>query len=255
MDRFLQESMTHESQCCPFCRQISICKESNIPHGIKYKDTCSICWEDMNYPQDRNLATFEKCGHTFHNKCIQTWIRSNSESTQIIINNNIIINLIELQNFNPTSHWCFDHELNQWVLIDNISGYLSWQEETPESFLEDYTPVWLNYPRFVRYRRKWILVPNENIHLYTNPPIIPESYIPNGIFDTWIFDDDLSYYVLVNNESGYLSWQEDIPEINFSGYTPHWIDSQYTEKYHKRWVLVPDIDPETQYLDEYSDQD
>jgi len=237
---------------CPFCKQISICKKPNIPHGIKYKDTCSICWEDMIYPQDRNLATFEECGHTFHNECIQTWIHYNNESTHIIINNNnIIINLAELQIFNPTSHWCFDHELNQWVLVDNATGYFSWQEETPQSFLQNYTPVWLNYPRRVRYRRKWILAPNEMVNLYMRTPIIPESYIPNGIFDTWIFDDDLDQYVLVNNESGYLSWQVEIPETNLLNYTPHWVDNQYTEKYHKRWVLVPNIDPETQYPEDF----
>lgn len=254
--------MIYDDPRCPLCNDKGPCPKSNIPHGIKYEETCSICWEQMIYPQDQNLGTFEKCGHTFHNVCIQTWIRSNSDSTQIsnrdnaqIIHNNIINNniIIELQNLNPTSHWCFDHVLNQWVLIDNISGYLSWQEETPESFSQDYTPVWLNYPRFVRYRRKWILVPNEDIHLYTSLPRIPESYIPNGIFDSWIFDDDLSYYVLVNNETGYLSWQEDIPEINFSGYTPHWIDSP--DKYNKRWILDPDVDHETQYTDDYSDQD
>lgn len=239
--------MVHDGESCPLCRQISICMKTIIPHGIKYQDTCSICWEDMIYPKDRNLGTFEECGHTFHNKCIQTWMHSNRESMQVVINH------IEYQTSNPSINWRFDIELNLWVLVDTRTGYLSWQDETPISFIEDYTPIWLNYPRFVRYRRKWILVPNETIHLYTCPPTIPESFIPNGTFNTWIFDDDLSYYVLVNNESGYLSWQEDIPEINFSGYTPHWIDSP--DKYHKRWILLPDIDPETLDSDEYYDSD
>ena len=247
--------MNRNSQKCLLCRKE--CDEPKapiIPHGIKYKDTCSICWEDMIYPEDRNLATFKECGHTFHNECIKTWMDFNSESEQIIINNNVIINFTELQFFNPTSEWRYDLGLNQWVLIDIASGHLSWQEETPHYFLQDHTPIWLNYPRCIRYRRKWILVPNEIIHLYTTPPIISDYYFPSGIFNTWIFDDDLSEYVLVDNESGYLSWQAEIPETNLSNYIPQWIDNQDTGKYHKRWALVPIIDPE-RWSEEYFDSD
>ncbi len=54
-------------------------KDKNIITDINFvdfenKDECIICLEDSSHPQ---LYSLLKCGHIFHDTCINKWMRKN----------------------------------------------------------------------------------------------------------------------------------------------------------------------------------
>jgi hypothetical protein len=133
-------------------------------------------------------------------------------------------------------YWIFDNDCGTKVLKNAYTGKFVGNignDYMPKSNTPGYIALWIDYHNCVinKWHKRWILIPRLDLDYIANQ----ESNTKNPTH--WRYDEGFNEKVLVNSNTGMLSWQSEIPDSDSPNYIPVWNDYPKNMWILRRWSL------------------